>query len=126
MSTFYEGRHHHFQTISSHAQSSIAGLDDREWQDFLVAADIFEGSRASGRPPGRVIVDLEDRLFALDTTVFGGKRRYICSRRGRDVLVAVVVSSRRRIGQREISEAKAALDQWRRTNGPARPDSRDP
>jgi hypothetical protein len=126
MSTFYEGRHHRFKTISSHAESTIAGLDDCEWQDLLVAADIFEGSRASGRPPGRVVVDLEDRLFALDTTVFGGKRRYICSRRGRDVLLAVVVSSRRRVGQREINAAKAALEEWRRTNRPARPDSRDP
>lgn len=116
MSTFYEGRHHHYQTISSHAQSTIAGLDDREWHDLLVAADIFEGSRVSGRPPGRVVVDLEGRLFALDTTVFGGKRRYICSRRGRNVLVAVIVSSRRRIGQREINEAKAALAEWRHTN----------
>jgi hypothetical protein len=126
MNTFYEGNHHHFQTISSHAQSAISGLDDREWQDFLVAADIFEGSRASGRPPGRVVVDLEDRLFALDTTVFGGKRRFVCARRGRDVLVAVVVSGRRRVGQREINEARAAVDDWRRANGPARPDSRDP
>jgi hypothetical protein len=126
MSTFYEGRHHHFKTIDSHAQSTIAGLDDREWQDFLVAADIFEGSRASGRPSGRVVLDLEDRLFALDTTVFGGKRRYVCSRRGRDVLVAVVVSSRRRIGQREIKQAKAALDEWRRNNRPARPDRSGP
>lgn len=126
MSIFYEGNHHHFQTISSHAQSAIAGLDDREWQDFLVAADIFEGSRASGRPPGRVVVDLEDRLFALDTTVFGGKRRFVCARRGRDVLVAIVVSGRRRVGQREITEARAALDEWRGANGPARPDSRDP
>jgi hypothetical protein len=126
MSTFYEGNHHLFQTISSRIESAIAGLDDHEWQDFLVAADIFEGSRASGRPPGRVVVDLEDRLFALDTTVFGGKRRFICSRRGRDVLVAVVVSGRRRIGQREINEARVALEQWRRANGPTRPDSRDP
>jgi hypothetical protein len=126
MSTFYEGRHHHFQTISSHVESEVAGLDDYEWQDFLVAADIFEGSRASGRPPGRVVIDLEDRLFALDTTVYGGKRRFICSRRGRDVLVAVVVSRSRRIGQREINEAKAALEQWRRASGPARPDGRDP
>jgi hypothetical protein len=126
MNTFYEGNHHHFRTISSHAQSAISGLDDREWQDFLVAADIFEGSRASGRPPGRVVVDLEDRLFALDTTVFRGKRRYVCARRGRDVLVAFVVSGRRRVGQREINEARAALDEWRRANGPARPDSRDP
>lgn len=126
MSTFYEGNHHHFQTISSHVKSSIAGLDDHEWQDFLVAADIFEGSRATGRPPGRVVVDLEDGIFALDTTVFGGKRRFICSRRGRNVIVAGVVSGRRRIRQREINEARAALEQWRRANGPARPDSRDP
>jgi hypothetical protein len=126
MSTFYEGKHYHFQTISSHARSTIAGLDDHEWQDFVVAADIFEGSRASGRPPGRVVVNLEDRLFALDTTVFGGRRRYVCSRRGRDVLVAVVVSSRRRIGQREIKDATAAVDEWRRINGPARPDSGKP
>lgn len=126
MSTFYEGRNHHFQTISSRAESAIAGLDDHEWQDFLVAADIFEGSRASGRPPGRIVTEIEDRLFALDTTVFGGKRRYVCARRGRHVLVAGVVSGRRRIGQREVYEAKAALDKWRRANGPARPDSRDP
>lgn len=126
MSTFYEGKTHHFQTISRHAESAISGLDDDEWQDFLVAADIFEGSAASGRGRGRVAVDLGDGFFSLDTTVFGGRQRFVCACSGRDVLVAVVVSRRRRIGQREIAEAQAALNAWRRARPPKRPDAREP
>src|SRR5207302_8437263 len=53
MNPFYEGKNHSFQTISPQADTAVAGLDDGEWQDFLVLADVYEGSRASGRPPGR-------------------------------------------------------------------------
>jgi hypothetical protein len=127
MNPFYEGQSHTFHTISAQAESAVASLGRSGFADFLVAADVFEGSRASGRRPGRVVseIDDEDDLFILDTTVFGGVCRCICARRGRRVLIAQVVGRRRKVGQRELEAARAAIREWRRVNRARRPDARD-
>jgi hypothetical protein len=122
MKPFYEGQNHSFYAISAQAETALAGLADGEWDDFLVAADVFEGSRASGRPPGRVVVEVNEDLFVLDATVFGSASRFVCARRGRQVLVAQVVGRRRQVGQREVAAASDALRIWRRANRTRRSD----
>jgi hypothetical protein len=127
MHQFYEGQSHTFHTISAQAGAAVASLGRRGFDEFLVAADVFEGSRASGRPSGRVVREVEDEddLFVLDTTVFGGTRRFVCARRGRRVLVAQVVARRREVGRRELEAARAALRDWRRRNRGQRSNARD-
>lgn len=126
MTPFYEGKNHKFHSISAQAETALASLTDADWGDFVVAADVFEGSRATGRPPGAVVVEIDEELFILDTTVFGGKSRFVCARRGHQVLVAHVVGRRRSVGQRELAAARGAHREWRRSNHGRRPDVRQP
>jgi hypothetical protein len=105
-----------FSAVSSQAEQALAGLDARAWTHFLVAVAIVEGSVASGRPPGRVVVELAgspEELFILDLTPIGSPVRLVCARRGRKILVARVVAGRRRVGQKEIRLAAAAIEEWR-------------
>ena len=45
MNQFYEGKRHSFITISGQAETAVASLSRRGFDDFLVAADVFEGSK---------------------------------------------------------------------------------
>jgi len=126
-SLIYEGNSENFHAISSQAEDALGGFTDNEWNDFLVGVAIVEGSRASGRPPGAVVAPIEDSssgLFVVDLTIFGGPARLVCARRGRKVLVARVVGHGRRVGQKEIGHAEAAVREWRREHGPRRSDAR--
>ena len=123
----YEGTSHSFYAISEEVRAEIVGLSDREWGDFLVGAAVLEGSIESGRPPGIVVVPLEDSvegLHVLDLTIFGGSRKIIWSRRGHRVLIAHVVRGRR-IGKKEREIAEAAIRKWRRKTPRRRADTRE-
>ena len=124
MNPFYEGQYLSFHTISDQARTAINSLGRSDWTDFLVLADVLEGSRATGRPPARVIEEVDSELFVLNGTVFGGAQSFICARRGRKVLVAYVVGRSRWVGKRELGAARDALEAWRRANSSRRPDAR--
>lgn len=126
-SLIYEGNTDNFHAVSSQAEEALVGFSDHEWNDFLVGAAIIEGSRGSGRPPGAVVVPIEESpcgLFVVDLTVFGGPAKLVCARRGRKVLIARVLPRGRRLAQKEIGHAEAAIQEWRREHGPRRADAR--
>jgi hypothetical protein len=121
----YEAKAHTFIADSRETKEAIDGLDDHEWQEFVIASEVFETSTGRPRrPPGIVIEEVEAGLSILDTHPFGGARGYVCATRGSLVVVLVVGRKHRRIGKREIDDATRSFKEWRRRNPSRRADAR--
>jgi hypothetical protein len=116
MTEFFENGYLQFHTISEQADQAFQSLTPEARGNFLVLAEVLEGALATGRPPTRLMEDIDDDLFVLNGTALGGAERFICACRGRRILLASIIGNGLRMSEREVDAARAALSEWERAN----------
>lgn len=112
MPQFLDNGHLSFQTISDQASDGVQSLTPGAWSNLLVLSDVLEGAFATGRPPARLIEDIDDDLFVLNGTALGGAESFVCACRGQRILVASVVGGGRRASEWEFDAARDAVRAW--------------